>query len=212
MSGRKLGLEPVIDKTALVRESVFGRYTEVGARTKVVETSMGDYSYIVNDGDVIYTTIGKFCSIAAQVRINPGNHPMWRASQSHFSYRASAYFEGENDEASFFDWRRSHHVKIGHDVWIGHGVTVLAGVTVGDGAVLAAGAVVARDVAPYTIMGGVPARMIKERFPREIAARLQAIAWWDWPFETIMARLESFQSEDMEAFCARFENQALPLK
>lgn len=103
-------------------------------------------------------------------------------------------------------------MKIGHDVWIGHGVTVLAGVTVGDGAVLAAGAVVARDVAPYTIMGGVPARMIKERFPREIAARLQAIAWWDWPFETIMARLESFQSEDMEAFCARFENQALPLK
>ena len=77
---------------------------------------------------------------------------------------------------------------------------------------LAAGAVVARDIAPYTIVGGVPARVIKERFPRHIARRLQAIAWWNWPFDVIMARLESFQSEDVEAFCARFEDQALPLK
>ena len=121
MAGQKLGVEPVIDPTALVRESTLGRYTEVGARTKIVETTMGDYSYIVTDGDVIYTTIGRFCSIAAQVRINPGNHPMWRASQAHFSYRASAYFEGEDDEAEFFDWRRAHHVTIGNDVWIGHG-------------------------------------------------------------------------------------------
>lgn len=206
MSGKKLGLEPVIDMTALVRESVFGRYTEVGARTKVVETSMGDYSYIVNDGDVIYTTIGKFCSIAAQVRINPGNHPMWRASQSHFSYRASAYFEGENDEASFFDWRRSHHVKIGHDVWIGHGAVVLAGRIIGDGAIIAAGAVVSKDVAPYTIVGGVPAKEIGRRFPVKIGERLQALAWWDWDHLLLQERLPDFRSLSVEDFLDKYEN------
>ena len=68
---------------------------------------MGDYSYIVNDSEAAYTTIGKFCSIAAMARINPGNHPMGRATQSHITYRASAYFPGERDEEEFFAWRRA---------------------------------------------------------------------------------------------------------
>ena len=63
---------------------------------------MDDYSYVVNDAQITYTTIGKFCSIAAMTRINPGNHPMHRASQAHFTYRASAYFPGESDDAEFF--------------------------------------------------------------------------------------------------------------
>ncbi len=205
MASKNLGLEPVIDPTAAVRDSSLGRYTEVGARTKMAETSMGDYSYIVNDGDVIYTTIGKFCSIAAQVRINPGNHPMWRASQSHFTYRASAYFEGEADEASFFDWRREHHVTIGHDVWIGHGVTVLAGRTIGTGAVIGSGAVVSKDVEPYTIVGGVPAKVIGRRFPESIGARLLALAWWDWDHVTLRARLGDFRNLPIEAFLEKYE-------
>jgi phosphonate metabolism protein (transferase hexapeptide repeat family) len=205
MAGRKLGVEPVIDATALVRDSQLGRYTEVGARTKIVETTMGDYSYIVTDGDVIYTTIGRFCSIAAQVRINPGNHPMWRASQAHFSYRASAYFEGEQDEAEFFNWRREHHVTIGNDVWIGHGVVVLAGRKVGDGAVIAAGAVVSKDVAPYTIVGGVSAKEIGRRFPVAIGERLQQLAWWNWDHETLRARLADFRQLPIEAFLEKYE-------
>ena len=110
-----------------MRDSKLGAYTEVGARTILLEVAMADYSYVVNDAQITYTTIGKFCSIAAMTRINPGNHPMHRASQAHFTYRASAYFPGESDDAEFFAWRREHHVHIGHDVWIGHGAIILPG-------------------------------------------------------------------------------------
>ena len=135
MAGKMLSVVPTIDPTASVRQSKLGTYTDVGARTILLEVTMDDYSYVVNDAQITYTTIGKFCSIAAMTRINPGNHPMHRASQAHFIYRASAYFEGEKDEAEFFDWRREHHVDIGHDVWIGHGTIILPGRSVATGAV-----------------------------------------------------------------------------
>jgi acetyltransferase-like isoleucine patch superfamily enzyme len=105
MAEKTLGLAPMIDPTAKLRETEIGAYCEVGARTVLLEVTMGDYSYVVNDSQITYTTIGKFCSIAAMTRINPGNHPMQRASQAHFTYRASAYFPGESDETEFFEWR-----------------------------------------------------------------------------------------------------------
>jgi phosphonate metabolism protein (transferase hexapeptide repeat family) len=154
MAGKQLSVQPTVDPTASVRDSKLGAYTEVGARTILLEVAMDDYSYVVNDAQITYATIGKFCSIAAMTRINPGNHPMHRASQAHFSYRASAYFPGESDDAEFFAWRRGHHVHIGHDVWIGHGAVVLPGKNVGTGAVVAAGAIVTKDVPAYTIVGG----------------------------------------------------------
>jgi phosphonate metabolism protein (transferase hexapeptide repeat family) len=201
---KKLGLQPLIDSSANVRDAVLGRYTEIGARTSFVESSMGDYSYVVNDSSIIYTTIGKFCSIAAMTRINPGNHPMHRATQAHFTYRASAYFEGEADEAAFFDWRRAHPVTIGHDVWIGHGAIILPGRTIGTGAVVAGGAVVSKDVPPYTIVAGTPAKPIRERFPKDIAERLQALAWWDWDHEKLRLALPDFRGLEIEAFLEKY--------
>ena len=171
MAGKMLPVEPTVDPTASVRECQFGVYNEVGARTILLDVAMGDYSYVVNDAQITYATIGKFCSIAAMTRINPGNHPMHRASQAHFTYRASAYFPGESDDADFFEWRREHRVHIGHDVWIGHGAIVLPGRSVGTGAVVAAGAIVTKDVPAYTIVAGNPARVIKRRFPEAITRR-----------------------------------------
>ena len=205
MVAKKLGLEPVIDPTARVRQAVLGRYTEIGARTAFAESSLGDYSYVVTDADVIYTTIGKFCSIAAHTRINPGNHPMQRASQSHFSYRSSAYFDDAQDDADFFAWRRSTPVTIGHDVWIGHGSTILPGVTIGNGAVIGSGAVVTKDVEPYMIVGGVAAKVIRERFPRTIAERMEKLAWWDWDHARLRAALDDFRKLDAEAFLSRHD-------
>lgn len=196
----KLGIEPFIDPTADVVRCRLGRYTEVGARTQLLEVELGDYSYVVNDSDIAYTRIGKFTSIAAMTRINPGNHPMERASQAHFTYRASAYFDDAEDEESFFAWRRAHDVVIGHDVWIGHGAIVLPGRRIGDGAVIAAGAVVTKDVPPYTIIAGVPGKPVRQRFPDAIAERLMALGWWDWDHARLRAALEDFRTLSIEAF------------
>ncbi|MFG1227861.1 LbetaH domain-containing protein [Xanthobacter wiegelii] len=202
---KQLGETPLIDPTAQVRASTLGRYTEVGPRTKLLEVEMGDYSYVVNDSDIAYARIGKFCSIAAMTRLNPGNHPTWRASQSHFLYRASAYFPGEEDETDFFQWRRDQQLTMGHDVWIGHGAVVLAGRSIGTGAVVAAGAVVSKDVPAYAIVAGVPARLVKWRFPEEIAARLQAGGWWDWTHAQLRAALPDFRNLPIEAFLEKYE-------
>ncbi len=205
-SARKtMSVQPLVHPSADVKASTLGRYTEVGARTKLHEVALADYSYVVNDSDIAYAQIGKFCSIAAMTRINPGNHPMHRASQAHFTYRASAYFAGEDDDHEFFAWRRAHRVTIGHDVWIGHGAIVLPGRSIGTGAVIAAGAIVTKDVGPYTIVAGNPARVIRPRFAQEIAARLQALAWWDWPHEKLRAALADFRALSVEAFLDRHE-------
>lgn len=200
MAAERLSAEPTIDPSARVRDSRLGRYTEVGARTSVLESELGDYSYVVNDSDLAYARVGKFCSIASHVRINPGNHPMWRASQAHFTYRARAYWPEEADDEAFFTWRREQPVLLGHDVWIGHGAAILAGRTVGTGAVVGAASVVTRDVAPYTIVAGNPARPIRERFDKSIALRLIALAWWDWDHDRLRRALPDFRDLPVEAF------------
>jgi phosphonate metabolism protein (transferase hexapeptide repeat family) len=204
----QLGPEPTIDPTAAIEDCRLGRFTEIGARTSLTETELSDYSYIGNDGEAIYTRIGKFCSIASQVRINPGDHPMRRVSQHHFTYRASFYFDGAEDEAAFFDWRRSRPVAIGHDVWIGHGAIILAGRSVGNGAVIGAGSVVTRDVPAYTVVAGVPARPIRQRFAPDLAAAIEALAWWDWDHERLEAALPDFRSKSPLDFIAKYASKA----
>lgn len=196
--------ETVIHPTVRLRDAHIGQCCEILEDTSLHGVQLGDYSYLGQRCMVGEAVIGKFCAIAAEVRICAPNHPMDRPSMHRFTYCPEYYSEGAVRDHAFFADRKNDRAIIGNDVWIGHGVIVLPGVTVGDGAVLAAGAVVSKDVAPYTIVGGVPAKFIRERFSRQIAEKLGAIAWWDWPFETIMARLGDFQSSDIEAFCERW--------
>ncbi|MGV6874131.1 chloramphenicol acetyltransferase [Pseudochelatococcus sp. B33] len=199
-AGRELGETPLIHPGASVTRCTLGRYVEIGAGSALTEVDFGDYSYTAAHADIAYATVGKFCSIAAMTRINPGNHATWRASQHHFTYRSRMYGLADSDDDTFFDWRRDHHVTLGHDVWLGHGAIILPGNDVGIGAVVAAGAVVSKPVDPYTIVAGVPARPVKRRFSPAVAERLMALAWWDWPHERLKAALHDFRDLPIEAF------------
>jgi len=201
---KHLSLEPYIDPTASVIDSHLGAYTEVGPRTKLQETAMDDYSYIMGDGNAIYCRIGKFCSIASMVRINPGNHPMHRATQHHFTYRSSQFGMGTDDPEVFAE-RRERAVTIGHDVWIGHGAVILPGMQVGTGAAIGAGTVVTKNVPPYSVVAGVPARVLRLRFPEEIQAALLRIQWWDWAHEQLVQALPDFRDGDAHTFATKYD-------
>ncbi|WP_337995523.1 DapH/DapD/GlmU-related protein [Oleispirillum naphthae] len=204
MTQAKLGPAPAIDPTAEVRGCTLGAYAEIGPRCILAETTFGDYSYVAGDAEIVYAAIGKFVSIASHTRINPGNHPMARATQHHFTYRASAYGLGE-DDADFFAWRRAHAVSIGHDVWIGHGALIMPGRSVGTGAVVGAGTIVTRDVPDYAVCVGNPGRILRYRFSGPVQESLKRIAWWDWPHQTLAAALADFRGLPVEAFCEKHD-------
>jgi len=208
MAEPKSGPEPRIDEEAMIHDSILGSWTAVGARTFLSEVRLGDWSYLTMDAQAQYADIGKFCSIARGTCLNPGNHPHWRAAMHHFSYRAKSYELDDKDHEEFFEWRRSHKVRVGHDVWIGQQAIVLPGRTIGTGAVIAAGAVVSKDVAPFTIVGGTPATPIKQRFDQTTQDQLMEIAWWDWPHERIKANLADFQNFDAAAFIEKHLTRA----
>lgn len=197
---KKLGEAPLIHPTAKVEASTLGVCCEVMEGCRLSEVEMGDYSYSARFAELFCTTVGKFANIAGMTRINPGNHPIWRASLHHFMYRSAQYWDDAEDDGAFFDWRRAHRVEIGHDTWIGHGAVVLAGRKVGTGAVVGAGAVVSRDVAPYTVVAGVPAAPVKPRLPAPVAERMMALAWWDWDHARLRAALDDFRTLSAEAF------------
>ena len=194
-----------IDPTAMVKDTVLGRWTAIGARTLIQETVFGDYSYASNDCDIIYSRIGKFCSIASHVRINPGNHPLWRAALHHFTYRSRSYDLHPEDDREICDWRRAQPVVLGDDVWIGHGATLLPGVEIGTGAVVGAGAVVTKDVAPFTVVAGVPAKIIRRRVPLEVQKALMRIRWWDWPHEKLAESMGDFRKLNADEFAAKYD-------
>jgi len=202
--------ETVIHETVRLREAEIGRRCEVLRNTSIEYSSLGDYSYLGENCEVADAVIGRFTAIANSVRIGAPNHPMDRPSQHRFTYVPEYYEASATRDRDFFAERRADRVNVGNDCWIGHAAILLPGVTVGDGAVIAAGAVVSRDVAAYTVVGGVPARTIRKRFPDSIAEKLQRIAWWNWPDQMIFERLADFRSEQIEAFCDRYDPALAP--
>jgi phosphonate metabolism protein (transferase hexapeptide repeat family) len=171
---------------------------EVGREVRMYESELGRYSYCMERCQFDFVTVGKFTSVASDVRLGPAEHPTERPTQHHMTYRRARYDLAETDGEEVFARRREQPVAIGHDVWIGHSVTVMPGVTIGTGAVVGAGAVVTTDVDPYDIVAGVPAESISRRFDEETAERLLEMQWWDWSRDTIEKRFADFR--DLRTF------------
>lgn len=198
--------KPRIHQTAILKDVKCAPFTDIGERVILREVSLGDFTYIERHSEAIYSEIGKFCSVASNVRINALEHPMERLTTHKVSYRPNEYFFFHGIDQDFRSRRQAKNVTIGNDVWIGHGVVIMPGTTIGDGAVIGANAVVTKDVAPYAIVTGVPAKFLKWRFPENIRIRLQAIKWWDWPHETLAKAVPDIQALPVEAFLDKWEN------
>jgi len=153
--------------------------------------NIGEYSYLSHNTEIagrknVY--IGKYCSIASGVSIGLGNHPYEVLTTHPFCYtdnNIQLYGNMPVSKENMVKLPPSGKTIIGNDVWVGHNATILGGVKVGDGAIIAAGAVVTKDVEPYAIVGGVPAKIIKYRFSEEIIKQLLEIKWWDLPYKEI---------------------------
>ncbi len=196
--------EPRVHATAEVRDCVLGRFTIVGVRVVIAECELGDYSYFSRGAEAIYTKVGKFTSIASNVRINALVHPMERVSQHNITYRPNEYFVGAKIDKGFRELRKGNRVTVGHDVWIGHGAIILPGVSIGHGAVIGAGSVVSKDVAPYSVVAGTPARHIKWRFDPAIAEKIISLAWWDWPHDKLAEAVTDMQTLSPQDFVEKY--------
>ena len=149
------------------------------------------YHYPINRDRLI---IGKFCSIAcgAKFLFNSANHTLSSLS----TYPFPLFFEewGLEKRNVAESWDNKGDIVLGNDVWIGYEAVIMAGVTIGDGAIIGARAVVTKDVPPYTVAGGIPAKPIKKRYPEETIAALSELKWWDWPENRIAQNLHSIQA------------------
>ncbi|MGF1500781.1 MAG: chloramphenicol acetyltransferase [Paracoccaceae bacterium] len=200
----RFGLKPEIGDGCAVENARLGPYTQLCDGTRILNATLGAYSYTDRCCDIANADIGKFANIASFVRIGATDHPMHLACQHHMLYRSASYWDDAEDDAAFFEARTARRIRIGHDVWIGHMAMIRPEIRIGHGAVVAMGAVVTRDVAPYQIVGGNPARPIRDRHPPEIAEGLMALAWWDWDHATLRARLADFRALPAAEFLARY--------
>jgi acetyltransferase-like isoleucine patch superfamily enzyme len=163
---------------------------------KIKGSKVGSYTYISANTDVENAEIGKFSSISDHCRIGMGGHNTNQLSTSPIftEARNGTKFQWTDKDVNAAPLKKA---IVGNDVLIGSHALILGGVTIGDGAVVAAGAVVTKDVPPYAVVGGVPAKVIKYRFSQEVIDKLQELQWWDWPEEKLKANIGLFQKTDL---------------
>ncbi|MGT2963726.1 CatB-related O-acetyltransferase [Streptococcus acidominimus] len=175
--------------TQLSRGTRLEGYNVIEGKTSIKESVIGRATYIASNCTLPYSKIGKFCSIASNVEVIIGTHPTdWVSTHpSFYSSLAQANFTFRNksilSSSRLVDEKYS--VVVGNDVWIGSHVKILNGITIGDGAIIATGAVVTKDVEPYSIVGGVPSKLLRYRFSEEDIKYLQKLCWFDWEMEKI---------------------------
>ncbi|WP_052002821.1 CatB-related O-acetyltransferase [Microvirga sp. BSC39] len=163
----------------------------------VSETEIGAYSYISPRTEIQHANIGRYCSIGDNVNVRGSAHPKEWLSSHPFSYR-NLYGSSRNYKPPLTFQGYSEKTVIGHDVWIGSRVTILPGVTIGTGAVIGAGAVVAKDVPPYAVVVGNPAKVVKYRFEQALIDRLLQSAWWSYDLPKFLEQQAGVPLDDPE--------------
>lgn len=177
-----------IGRRCQIYHTLFEGKNSVANGTKITNSKIGYGSYININSSLSFVKIGRYCSIADNVCVSIGNHPInYVSTHPAFYYNTEkqigwTYHKGEplfDEIYKYPDGEDFYQVIIGNDVWIGSHALLMGGIRIGDGAIIASGAVVTRDVEPYSIVGGVPAKLIKKRFTDEQIASLQRIKWWE---------------------------------
>jgi len=180
-----------ISFSATVEYSKVSRKAKIWPRVKFYHSKIDDFSYIGPYSRIVYCNIGKFCSIAGDSKIGMGSHSLNHISTSSvFTASKNGTSVMWTRKQSFEEYKR---VTIGHDVWIGQNVLIVGGVSIGTGAVIGAGAVVTKNVEPYCVVGGVPARVIKKRFPDFVIEKLLQSEWWLLDDKILKDNIELFQ-------------------
>ena len=178
------------DDTTIER-SRLGSHIAVNRRSYINDSIIDDFTYAGINTTINFASIGKFCSIARNVDIGGFDHDYHKLSTIP-AFRLKQMITGSRPEVS-----HGELCVIGNDVWIAAGVNILHKVRIGNGAVIGAGAVVTKDIPPYAIAMGVPARVMKYRFDDEIIAELERLKWWDWPYELIMKNIDVILHADV---------------
>jgi acetyltransferase-like isoleucine patch superfamily enzyme len=179
----------------------FEGWNAIGKNTEISYTSVGLGSYISDNCLIRMTQIGRFCSIGSNVQMGIGTHPTRVYVSTHPAFFSTSNERGftftEEDifeELTYIDPERKYVLSIGNDVWVGSNVIFTDGLYIGNGAVIAAGAVVTKDVPPYAIVGGIPAKIIRFRFTDEEIQKLNSIKWWDWEFAKLKQQSHLFNN------------------
>jgi chloramphenicol O-acetyltransferase type B len=188
--------------TSVVHNCRLGEKVRISKHSYCYNTQIGSYSYLSGYNLVGNSKIGKFCSIGLFVSIGPGQHP----TNTFVSTSPVFYSLNKPTFSKCQAYAETGEVEIGNDVWIGSNAVVLDGVKIGHGAIVAAGAVVNKDVAPYTIVGGVPAKYIKDRFSKEQISQLLSSKWWERNEEWFEKNIHLMQN--IEAFIASCNNDS----
>lgn len=182
----------------------FGGYNLISPDCQLGNCDLGFMSYVGKNVHLSHVKVGKYSSIGPGVETVVGNHPTRTYVALHPAFYTDRQFAGMQisskttfEEYSYTDAQKQWLVEIGNDVWIGANVNILNGCRIGDGAVVAAGAVVTKDVPPYTIVGGVPAKEIRKRFTEEQIAFLLQFKWWDRDISWLKEHAEDFQDIDL---------------
>lgn len=199
-------LNPAVSIFALVDNySVVSKNAKIHRGAKVFNSEIGDYSYMTRGSSAVYARIGKFCSIGHGSAIGLGHHSLDKLSTSPiFTEKVNGTGHSWTNSTLEYPYKK---VTIGNDVWIGSRVMVMGGVKIGNGAVVAAGSIVTKDVPPYAIVAGVPARIIKYRFDEKIVSELLQIKWWDYPDIKLKNVLDLFQDSNVEKAISEIINR-----